>query len=644
MLGDVAAQPGDSALPTHTIEHHALHSDIAIEVEDTLFAGPELVGMRDSSSRAMPGNRSAEAPLRQVQRGVSCSKALPAVGTIQGQSPRPLLPRAERRSAEVPMIEWLAGAVRRRRRSTVTPSDVPRPHSPHTAGRVAGASAGATVAEQLVAAASSAAPLPLEARAVHLEERKRQPQLQSQPQCRPSRPPLRSASERYLLSRHMDQQRPALQPAPQPSFRSFTCQRPQPGSQGIHRQSSRAVAGAGEHRSSRLQGMTSPRVLQFAYSLLPPAAAVTARDESRSGARQSDRSARRKCSGLYGGGGGDGQQLWAWHEVRASVALDPLTGERLLVVVQKDVSRKVAAERHIAQVSEAEHRLLEQVFPRHVLSYLTRQSCDLQRQHSLHELQSRPYVVSPMAIKCAEEGPPGPSIAPWRPHVRDCTHLATWHGKVTVLFADIQGFTPLCGELPAAVVMKLVHDLFVRFDEQLDEFGVYKVETIGDCYVVAGGLVHEDADGMAAVRGGGDEDPQQAERVFAFAQAMLRSASTLTLPTTGLPVRIRVGIHSGPLVSGVVGTRMPRFCLFGDTINTASRMESTGIAGCVHVSEATYGLLRLEGETGWEPTGGIDVKGKGILNTFTWTPPPPLPPPSPCGQRAGLAEAVAGGR
>ncbi|KAG2489697.1 hypothetical protein HYH03_011806 [Edaphochlamys debaryana] len=317
----------------------------------------------------------------------------------------------------------------------------------------------------------------------------------------------------------------------------------------------------------------------------------------------------------------------AWHEVRASAVEDPGSGARYLVVVQKDVTAKVEAERHIAQVSEAEHRLLEQIFPRHVLAYMTEEAFSPAQpeppapQPTSAELGPIAAAASPGAsATAAAHSLPSPATAhlTWRPYVRDCTELATWHPEVTVLFADIQGFTPMCKQLPPTVVMQFLNDLFVRFDAMLDAYGVYKVETIGDCYVVAGGLITEDADGMAAVQEAG-ADPQQADRVFAFARAMLRSASCVRMPTTGEAVKIRVGIHSGPVVSGVVGTRMPRFCLFGDTINTASRMESTSKPGCVHVSSDTYALLSAR-DAGWAPTGGLEVKGKGHMETYLWGP------------------------
>ncbi|GLC35586.1 hypothetical protein PLESTM_000340300 [Pleodorina starrii] len=338
----------------------------------------------------------------------------------------------------------------------------------------------------------------------------------------------------------------------------------------------------------------------------------------------------------------------AYHEVCAVLAVDPVTGEDVVVLTQHDVTAKVLAERHLALVMETEHRLLEQLFPRHILAYLaeewtaggavSRRQEEVEKgaeaaQHPGHDAGvGRQRQRQGQAWQADASAPPQLLPPSWRPAVRDCNALATWHPQVTLLFADIKGFTPICKEVQPSQVMTMLNDLFSRFDANLDRFGVYKVETIGDCYFVAGGLIHEDQDGMAAVRGqaGGScsgsgrgrvrasEDVQHAAAVFRFAKAMLEAARQVPSPTTGEPVALRIGIHSGPVVSGVVGTRMPRFCLFGDTVNTASRMESTGAPGAIHASEATFELLGSE--EGWSATGGVEVKGKGHMRTFLWRP------------------------
>ncbi|EFJ47295.1 guanylyl and adenylyl cyclase family member [Volvox carteri f. nagariensis] len=199
---------------------------------------------------------------------------------------------------------------------------------------------------------------------------------------------------------------------------------------------------------------------------------------------------------------------------------------------------------------------------------------------------------------------------------RQVMSLATWHDQVTVLFADIKGFTVMSQQLHPARVMLFLDTLYNAFDLLLDECGCYKVETIGDCYMVCGGLFARPCGGP---EGGemllGGLDPDHAAKVLRFAQQMASVASRLRTPL-GEPVEMRIGLHSGPCMSGVVGRRMPRFCLFGDTINTASRMESTGVPGRIHVSEATRNLLPHEP---WEPRGeGIEVKGKGIMKTYLW--------------------------
>lgn len=127
------------------------------------------------------------------------------------------------------------------------------------------------------------------------------------------------------------------------------------------------------------------------------------------------------------------------------------------------------AERHLALVMETEHRLLEQLFPRHIL------------QHITEEFTSAVEPAAPganaTALSAATGGAGGGAHAIdfWRPGVRDYTRLATWHEEVTLLFADIKGFTPMCSAVPPAAVMAMLNDLFTRFDALLDVHGVFKV-------------------------------------------------------------------------------------------------------------------------------------------------------------------------
>jgi adenylate cyclase len=177
--------------------------------------------------------------------------------------------------------------------------------------------------------------------------------------------------------------------------------------------------------------------------------------------------------------------------------------------------------------------------------------------------------------------------------------IAEHRGAVTVLFADIVGFTPLAARRTPAELVNLLDDMFTRFDALAHELGLEKIKTIGDAYMAVAGLPHE--------------QPDHALRAARMAVAMVRTVSEVALER-GEPIQLRVGLHSGPVVAGVIGRSKFSYDLWGDTVNTASRMESMGVPGSVQCSPATAAFLGEEFNL--QSRGPVDVKGKGPMETF----------------------------
>uniref|UniRef100_A0A8C5LUX3 guanylate cyclase n=1 Tax=Leptobrachium leishanense TaxID=445787 RepID=A0A8C5LUX3_9ANUR len=171
----------------------------------------------------------------------------------------------------------------------------------------------------------------------------------------------------------------------------------------------------------------------------------------------------------------------------------------------------------------------------------------------------------------------------------------------TILFSDVVTFTNICAACEPIYIVDMLNAMYSRFDHLTSIHDVYKVETIGDAYMVVGGVpVPSDS---------------HAERVANFALGMRIAAREVVNPVSGEPIKIRVGIHTGPVLAGVVGDKMPRYCLFGDTVNTASRMESHGVPDKIHLSPTTYNCLKhIHFEI--VERGTINVKGKGEMNTY----------------------------
>eukprot|EP01036_Dinobryon_divergens_P029515 gene29515-38622_t len=174
--------------------------------------------------------------------------------------------------------------------------------------------------------------------------------------------------------------------------------------------------------------------------------------------------------------------------------------------------------------------------------------------------------------------------------------------EVTIFFSDVEGFTNICAQVKPIDVVNMLNDLYTAMDYCTSLFPLYKVETIGDAYMLVGGLPKR--------------DKNHAQHIADFAIVVRSAVQAVKSPVDGSPIRIRIGLHSGPVMAGVVGNLMPRYCLFGDTVNTASRMESNGTAGLIHCSAKTAQILMAAGRHVVTKRGDIEVKGKGIMTTY----------------------------
>jgi adenylate cyclase len=181
----------------------------------------------------------------------------------------------------------------------------------------------------------------------------------------------------------------------------------------------------------------------------------------------------------------------------------------------------------------------------------------------------------------------------------DTRIIADHFESVTVLFADVVNFTELSAALSPEEVVAFLNQVFSRFDALTEKYGLEKIKTIGDAYMVAGGIPVPREDHAAVVA-------EVALEMSEIARAMVTPACQ--------PLLLRIGLHTGPAVAGVIGTKKFSYDLWGDTVNTASRMESHGISGEIQVTPQTRALLGDRYE--FESRGTVEVKGKGPMPLY----------------------------
>ncbi|NEO26592.1 MAG: adenylate/guanylate cyclase domain-containing protein [Kamptonema sp. SIO4C4] len=177
--------------------------------------------------------------------------------------------------------------------------------------------------------------------------------------------------------------------------------------------------------------------------------------------------------------------------------------------------------------------------------------------------------------------------------------IAETYQNVTILFADIVGFTQLSSQISATELVELLNTIFSRFDRLAEKYGLEKIKTIGDAYMVVAGLPEPREDHASAIAD--------------MAIDMQLSLSQYNQHNQH-PLNLRIGIHTGDVVAGVIGLKKFAYDLWGDTVNTASRMESHSLPGKIQVSESTYHVLKDQYQ--FQKRGKVSIKGKGDMDTY----------------------------
>jgi class 3 adenylate cyclase len=176
---------------------------------------------------------------------------------------------------------------------------------------------------------------------------------------------------------------------------------------------------------------------------------------------------------------------------------------------------------------------------------------------------------------------------------------------VSILFTDFKGFTEQSAKLSAADLVHEINHCFEAFDGIMEKYGIEKIKTIGDAYMAAGGLPVPT-----------DDSVKNTVLAALEMQTFIAKRKALNDASNKAAFEMRVGIHTGPVVAGIVGVKKFQYDIWGDTVNTASRMESAGEVGKVNISQATYELLQDDQQFAFENRGKIEAKGKGEMEMW----------------------------
>lgn len=259
-----------------------------------------------------------------------------------------------------------------------------------------------------------------------------------------------------------------------------------------------------------------------------------------------------------------------FHKVICVPIYDPVSASQSLMIIQNDISEEVKQQNRVIQAASRQLDVMEKMYPSHIIKSM---------------------------------------LSNDRFHTGLCNTTSRNHDNVLVMFMDVCDFTAMSSKMSATDVLYLINNLFEECDKECIAYGMFNLDIVADCYICVGGLLKKMRNGFYdfVCDNTIEEDylGKEAKKMIEMATNMLNRASLMD-------IKLRVGLHVGPVASGVVGVRSPKFTLLGDTMNTASRMESTGIPGWIQVSE-DFEILVPGFE--WDSKKEVEVKGKGKM----WT-------------------------
>ncbi len=285
--------------------------------------------------------------------------------------------------------------------------------------------------------------------------------------------------------------------------------------------------------------------------------------------------------------------------------------------------------KYVDDVIEIEHQILQDIFPQHILNNILEkhESSHYLKINSLKNDRGNDHQSAPISkLPLNDLNSSSQSHQMMTKNARDSLDLGETAIELTdvaIMFLDVVGFTSLASRLHPKQTMYILNKLFFLYDSLCNEMHIHKLETAGDCYIACHGVFDEALFPLKICKKqiSKERDRKDAKysalKLLEFSKRLISETKKLEFKFLEKSVSIRVGLHIGNVISGNIGLKLPKFSLFGDVMNVASRMESTSQPNCIQVTKTFYEYFQSdETDLDWQKHSDVFVKNKGLMETY----------------------------